>query len=101
MSVTNSRLVDVVIPNWNGSHWLQQCLPSLFAQTFRDFEVIVVDNGSTDDSLDWVRAQFPQVHIIRNKQNLGFGAATNQGITATSSPFVATLNNDTQVAATW
>jgi GT2 family glycosyltransferase len=101
LAVTNGSLVDIVIPNWNGSRWLQQCLPSIFAQSFRDFEVILVDNGSTDESVDWVRAQFPRVQIIRNKQNLGFGAATNQGIIATCSPYVATLNNDTQVAATW
>jgi GT2 family glycosyltransferase len=97
----NNTLVSIIIPSWNGKHWLQKCLPTISAQTFRGFEIIVVDNGSTDGSTEWVSADFPCVQIIRNTQNAGFGRATNQGISLARSPYVVTLNNDTQVASNW
>jgi len=93
--------VAIVIPNWNGRKYLEHCLRSVFAQQFRDFSVILVDNGSTDGSVDLARTCFPQVHIIENHENRGFAAANNQAILASASEFVATLNNDTEVAPGW
>jgi GT2 family glycosyltransferase len=99
--LANQALVSVVIPNWNGKHWLQRCLPALLAQSFQGFEAIVVDNGSTDGSADWIAANYPRVQILRNQCNVGFAGATNQGIALTRSKYVATLNNDTEVAVNW
>lgn len=93
--------VTVIIPNWNGQHLLGRCLDALHAQTYRDFAIIVVDNGSTDDSVAYLRAHFPAVQVIANAENRGFAAATNQGIRATHSRYVATLNNDTEADPGW
>jgi GT2 family glycosyltransferase len=93
--------VSVVIPNWNGRHLLERCLDALHAQTLQDIQIVVVDNGSTDGSVDWLAHHAPDVHVIANPTNRGFAAAINQGIRATNSPFVATLNNDTQPYPDW
>jgi len=93
--------VSIIILNWNGRRYLQDCLQAVFAQTTRDFEVMLVDNGSTDGSTDLVRTHFPGVRLIENTHNRGFAAANNQAIRATTSEFVATLNNDTQVEPGW
>jgi GT2 family glycosyltransferase len=92
--------VAVVIPNWNGAALLPACLQALREQTCRDHEVVVVDNGSRDDSLA-VLARFPEVRVLRFGRNRGFGAATNAGIRATAGPYVATLNNDAVPAPGW
>jgi hypothetical protein len=94
-------LVTVVIPNLNGRHLLEGCLTSLGAQGDPDFAVVVVDNGSTDGSVEWLRAYHPQVRVLANPVNTGFAAAVNQGIRTTETEFVATLNNDTRVDEVW
>lgn len=94
-------LVTVVIPNWNGRAMLQTCLDALEAQTVHDREVIVVDNGSVDGSLTWLRETHPSVRLIANTQNCGFAAPVNQGIDASDSPYVAVLNNDTEPSPRW
>lgn len=96
----NAR-VSVIIPNWNGKLYLEGCLSSVMAQTYPDFEVVLVDNGSTDGSAEFVARRFPQVRIIRHDENLGFAAGNNTAIRATRSPYVATLNNDAQAKPTW
>ena len=93
--------VAVVIVNWDGRHFLGRCLGSLELETFSDFEVVLVDNGSTDGSVSYVEHHFPQVRLICNETNIGFAAANNQAIRATSSEFVVTLNNDTEVDPVW
>jgi GT2 family glycosyltransferase len=95
-----SSSVAVVIPNWNGAALLPACLQALRAQTHADREVVVVENGSSDGSLD-VLARFPEVRVLRFGRNRGFGAATNAGIRATASRYVATLNNDAVPAPGW
>ena len=96
-----SHRVVLIILNWNGRRYLEPCLRSVFAQEFRDFAVILVDNGSTDGSVEFVRTRFPQVRLIENSENRGFAAANNQAIRASASEFVATLNNDTEVDPGW
>ncbi|MFN3705145.1 MAG: glycosyltransferase family 2 protein [Thermoflexales bacterium] len=96
----SSPLVSVVIPTARGRRWLPTCIAALRAQTFRDFEVVVVDNGSSDGSAAWLAAQ-PDVRVIRNASNLGFAAACNQGIRAGDAPFVALLNDDAQPEPQW
>lgn len=99
-TIKNKR-VSVIIVNWNGVYWLKQCLPALFEQTYRDFETIIVDNGSTDDSVKWVEEHFPDVTLICNDSNLGFAPANNIGIRASSGEYIVTLNNDTLPASEW
>ncbi len=88
--------VSVVIPNYNGEKYLRDCLGSLNEQTFRDFELIVVDNGSEDDSVKIVRDRFPQARIERLDKNYGFSRAVNDGIKMAKAPYVILLNNDTK-----
>jgi hypothetical protein len=90
-------MISVVIPNYNGRRYLEGCLPSLSAQTFEDFEVIVVDNGSKDGSCEYVAEEFPQVRIVENEENLGFAGGVNSGIRRARGEYILTLNNDTVV----
>jgi GT2 family glycosyltransferase len=94
-------LISVVIPNLNGMTYLPDCLSSLHEQTFDQFEVIIVDNGSTDNSLEFIRKNFPRTVIIENTDNLGFAKANNQGIAAAKGKYIAALNNDTKVDRDW
>jgi len=93
--------VSIIVVNWNGRAYLRQCLSSLAAQTYPSKEIVVVDNGSTDGSVAWLAAHFPQVHVIQNEQNRGFGAACNQGARAGSAPYLALLNNDAWAEPNW
>jgi len=93
--------VSVVIVNWNGRRYLEGCLSSVLAQTHPAFEVVLVDNASTDGSVELVARRFPEVRILRNERNLGFAAGSNIGIRATSGECVATLNNDAQADSRW
>ena len=96
-----ARRVVVIIPNWNGERFLKACLTSLREQTFKDFETILVDNGSTDDSVALVNERFPEVRVVSLKENLGFSVAVNAGIEASNSEYVILLNNDTEVDPGW
>jgi GT2 family glycosyltransferase len=87
----------VVIPNFNGIKYIEACLESVYAGTIKNVEVIVVDNASTDGSMELVRDKFPQVELIVNSENTGFSHAVNQGIRLSSTPYVILLNNDTRV----
>lgn len=94
---TAKGLVSVIIVNWNGREHLAKCLPSLFGQDYRRIEVVVVDNGSTDGSVEFLKSKYPQVKIVRNKENLGFAPANNQGYQVGTGEYVLFLNNDTRV----
>ena len=89
--------VSVVIPNFNGIAFLDSVLASLEGQTLSNFEVILVDNGSTDGSCSFVTANYPWVHLIELSENFGFCGAVNAGIRAAKAPYVLLLNNDTEV----
>ncbi len=92
---------SIIIPHWNGKHHLDDCLQSLRRQTFTDFEVILVDNGSTDGSQTYVQEQFPEVRLLALGQNRGFTGACNAGIRAAHSPYIFLLNNDTETDPGW
>lgn len=92
----NMRNVSIVIPNYNGKHFLENCLRSVFAQEIDQMEVIVVDNGSTDGSQEYLDA-YPGVRVLKLDKNYGFCGAVNAGIKAAESEFVILLNNDTEV----
>ena len=100
MTATPPR-VTVVIPNWNGEKHIVECMDSLRAQTFRDFEVVMVDNGSSDGSVESTRAGYPEVRIIETGSNLGFAGAVNLGISASDADLIVLLNNDTRVDVAW
>lgn len=91
-------LIEIVIPNWNGAQMLSHCLQSLNEQTYKDFSVTVVDNGSADDSLEIIESVFPNAKIIKFDHNRGFSVAVNEGIKATNAPWILLLNNDMEVA---
>ncbi|MBU1660121.1 MAG: glycosyltransferase family 2 protein [Chloroflexi bacterium] len=90
----SSSAVSIIIPNWNGANVLPRCLTALSAQTFTDYEAIVVDNASTDGSVDNLEAQWPNVQVIRLDRNLGFAAANNIGAHHARGRWLALLNND-------
>ena len=90
------RNVSIVIPNYNGKHFLENCLKAVFAQTIENMEVIVVDNGSTDGSQEYLDT-YPGVHVLKLDKNYGFCGAVNAGIKAADSEYVILLNNDTEV----
>lgn len=87
--------VTVVIPNYNGAKFLPDCLRSLKKQTYKDFCVIIVDNGSTDSGISFVREKYPDVKLMELGENTGFANAVNVGIRAAGSEYVFLLNNDT------
>lgn len=93
--------IAIVIPNLNGVRWLTGCLDSLCAQTLAPSEIVVVDNGSTDDSVKLIRARYPRVCVMELGHNTGFAAAVNAGIRATHSPWVALVNTDTRAEPDW
>src|SRR5271165_1252112 len=95
----SARSASVVIPNWNGCDLLEKYLPSVIAALEGNprNEIIVVDNGSTDGSAEFVRAHFPQVNVVALPENLGFGGGSNAGFRAAGNSVVVLLNSDMRV----
>ncbi len=89
-------LISIVIPHYNGQHHLDTCLSSLRAQTYLHFEVLLVDNGSTDGTQTYVREQFPEVRLLELGRNRGFTGACNAGWQAAKGDIIFLLNNDTE-----
>jgi GT2 family glycosyltransferase len=92
---------SLIIVNWNGRDLLEDCLPSLENQTITAEEIIVVDNGSNDDSVEFLKISFPSVKVVALDKNYGFAKANNIGIRLASGPRIALLNNDTVVDSKW
>ena len=93
--------VSVIIPHWNGRHHLDACLTALRRQTLSDHEVILVDNGSSDGSPEYVLAEYPEVHVIALGHNAGFTGACNTGYAQSRGEIVCLLNNDTEADPGW
>ncbi len=96
-----SKAISVIIVNYNGLSHLRECLDSLRVQTLRDFEVVLVDNASSDGSVEFVKENYPEVKIIKNQRNLGYGGGNNAGIRESKGRYIALLNNDTKVDPQW
>lgn len=93
--------VSFVIPHWNKKHLLDQFLPLLRAQTYRDFEIIVVENGSSDGSRERLAEKYPEVRVIPLPENQGFAPATNLGVEASDAEFIAFFSNDVYAEPDW
>lgn len=93
--------VSVIIINYNGISYLETCIRSVLAQDISDFEVILVDNKSSDGSLEFARQMFPDLVIIANENNLGYTGGINSGVSHAKGEFLAPLNVDTEVKKDW
>lgn len=85
--------LSVIIPNYNGIEFLQECLESLEGQKC-SLEIIIVDNGSSDGSVDYIKKKYGSLTLVENQENMGFSKAVNQGINKSSSPYIFLMNND-------
>ena len=94
-------LVSIIILTWNGLEHLETCLPSIMEQTYENIEVIVVDNCSTDCSIEYVKENYPSVKLVCNSENVGFAEGNNVGIRESSGEYIVVLNNDTEVDKNW
>ena len=93
--------VSIIIVNWNGLQHLPDCLDSIATQTYRDFKVIMVDNGSGDASVAFVSEKYPWVKVISLPENTGFATGNNTGLLHAQGDYIVTLNNDTKAAPDW
>ena len=93
-----SARLAIVIVNFNAREWLQRCLRTVYAQDIIDeLEVVVVDCAATDDSVAFVRREYPTCSLIASDENLGFGRGNNEGAKQSSAPILLFLNPDTEV----
>ena len=90
----------IAILNWNGKKWLEKFLPSVI-QHSADADIYVIDNASTDHSIQFLEANFPQVKIIRNQSNSGFAAGYNEGLKSIKADIYCLLNSDVAVTENW
>jgi GT2 family glycosyltransferase len=93
--------VAVVILNWNGKKFLQQFLPSVLSSTYSRYEVIVADNGSSDDSVVFMQTNYPAIRLIRFDKNLGFAKGYNEALKLIESDYYALLNSDAETEPGW
>ena len=95
------KSIAIVILNWNGRQMLERYLPSVTEYSANVAEVIVADNASTDDSLDFLMANYPQVRIIRLEQNYGFAEGYNKALSQVKADYYVLLNSDVEVSQHW
>jgi len=102
--MTSYPLVYIIILCWNGKKWLETCLSSVLSTQYPNFRVLLVDNGSTDGSKEYVKKHFPEVELLVNKKNLGYAEGNNRGIRLVLKKgvdYVALLNQDIKVEPDW
>lgn len=92
---------SIIIVNWNGENLLQECLDSVFCQTYPDFEVIFVDNNSSDNSVEFVTLNYPAVKLISMDNNTGFAGGNIEGLLHAKGQYIVLLNNDARLTDTW
>tara|TARA_B100000287_G_scaffold426838_1_gene475417 strand:+ start:542 stop:1591 length:1050 start_codon:yes stop_codon:yes gene_type:complete len=94
-------LVSIVIPHWNGIEILSECLASLTKTSYHPYEIIIVDNCSTDGSQRWIKNTYPNITLIENNKNYGYAGGCNRGIQNANGELVVFLNNDTIQNPMW
>ena len=97
----STPLVSVIIVYWNGEKFIDRCLEALFAQTFQDFEVILVDNGSSHNLLDNLQTRWNRIKVVRLEKNIGFAAANNIAAKIANGKWLALLNSDAFPEPNW
>ena len=101
-SSSSKALVSIIIPVWNNLSLTRQCLDALYSNTkYHHYELIIIDNASTDETTSFLAALSGNIKIIRNPENLGFARANNQGAQAASGDYLVFLNNDTIPQTNW
>ncbi len=99
--MTTAKMVSFIVVNWNGKSLLRSCLSSICSQTCEDREIIFVDNGSTDDSVAYVRTNFSSVKLISLKKNRGFSGGNIEGLKYATGNFLALVNTDAILGENW
>ena len=94
-------LVSIIIPHWNGIDILSECIDSLNNTEYSNFEIIVVDNYSSDESVKWLKANHSKIKIIENDKNYGYAGGCNRGINNSKGDYIVFLNNDTIHKKDW
>lgn len=101
IELTKFPKVSVIVVSWNGKAFLDECFFALIGQTYDNFEIVLVDNGSTDGSVDHVKQNFPTVEVVALAENTGFSGGNLEGYKMCDGVFLALLNNDTRVDEKW
>jgi GT2 family glycosyltransferase len=99
--LNSSPKVTIVILNWNGQKFLEQFLPSVLSTSYSNFEIIIADNGSTDDSISFLQTRYPSIRLIRFTENLGFAKGYNEALKQIRSDYYLLLNSDVEVTQGW
>ncbi len=94
-------LVSIIVVNWNGISLLKDCIESILRQTYGNYEIILVDNGSTDDSADYIEKNYPRVRLVRLPENRGFTGGNIEGLKQARGAYIALVNNDVMLAQQW
>ena len=97
----SSPKVTIVILNWNGKNYLEKFLPSVLLTQYPNFEIIIADNGSTDDSISFLQTSYPSIRLIRFSENLGFAKGYNEALKQVESDYYLLLNSDVEVTPGW
>ena len=96
-----AKRASVILVNYNGMSHLDACISSVLKQSYTNFEVIFVDNNSSDGSLEYARSKFPDLTFVVNDTNLGYAGGINSGLTYATGAYIGPLNIDTEVAPNW
>jgi GT2 family glycosyltransferase len=89
-----NKKIAIQIVTWNSRSYLRTCFESIFNQTFKKFDLFIIDNASSDGTVDWIRSNYPGIAILQNSNNLGFSRAHNQGLKLHHSPYIVVMNPD-------
>jgi GT2 family glycosyltransferase len=96
-----NKKVSIIVVNWNGERFLRDCLGALSGQTYANCEIILVDNGSSDNSVCFTRENFPEVKLVALRENAGFTGGNAAGLDVAVGDFVGLVNNDARLEKTW
>ncbi len=101
---TIDPLVYIIVLNYNGLEWLKKCIPSLLTTDYQNYKILLVDNNSTDESIQYTKNNFPGIEILKLDKNLGYAGGNNKGLRYAyrhNAEYIAVINNDTEVDPNW